>query len=128
MKCQTNLMQKINCDFFTFQIFPVDDETPRLTVNNGLELDFAGEVKVINNDMLMAEDLDSSDPDLVFIIRQKPKYGVLQRKSNLYGRFSNMTQGSVTPRNDVPQHIPNIQPSSPTSMRVLKNQIPDKIL
>nr|KAG5696526.1 hypothetical protein BaRGS_021062 [Batillaria attramentaria] len=74
------------------KVFPVDDETPRLTVNNGLELDRAGEIKVITNDMLKAEDLDSSDPNLLFIIRQKPKFGYL-RKTVGGVIVANLTQG-----------------------------------
>jgi hypothetical protein len=78
------------------QVFPVDDETPRLTHNNGLELKRAGEVKVIDNTMLMAEDLDSNDPDLIYIIRQKPKYGVLQRLTGLDRKVVNLTQGQFS--------------------------------
>lgn len=81
------------------KVFPVDDETPRLTINNGLELDRAGEIKVITNDMLKAEDLDSSDPNLLFIIRQKPKFGYLRK--TVGGVITNLTQGMNFTQRDI---------------------------
>lgn len=81
------------------KIFPVDDETPRLTINNGLELEKAGEIKAITNDVLKAEDLDSSDPELTFIVRQKPKYGYLRRLEDQV--FINITQGANFTQRDI---------------------------
>lgn len=81
------------------KVFPVDDETPRLTINNGLELEQAGETKIIDNDMLKAEDLDSSDPSLTFIIRQKPKFGFLQKVVG--PTVTNLTQGMNFTQRDI---------------------------
>ncbi|XP_060078834.1 extracellular matrix protein 3-like [Ylistrum balloti] len=58
-------------------IIPVDDETPRLSVNTGLEIDKIGEKKIISNSVLRAEDLDSPDLNITFIIRRMPKQGIL---------------------------------------------------
>ncbi|XP_023241151.1 extracellular matrix protein 3-like [Centruroides sculpturatus] len=61
---------------FLVMIIPVDDETPRLTINNGLEIGL-GESKLITNQMLKAEDLDSDDGNITYIVRQAPRYGNL---------------------------------------------------
>ncbi|XP_052422928.1 FRAS1-related extracellular matrix protein 2a isoform X2 [Carassius gibelio] len=61
-------------------IIPVDDETPRLSVNDGLEIEI-GETKQINSKVLKATDLDSDDESLTFIIRYGPGQGFLHRKS-----------------------------------------------
>ncbi|XP_013413797.1 FRAS1-related extracellular matrix protein 2-like [Lingula anatina] len=71
-------------------VIPVDDETPRLTINNGLEVDI-GETKVINDQVLKAEDLDSDDLNIQFIVRKQPIHGYLQRVVN--GVSSNITRG-----------------------------------
>lgn len=81
------------------KVFPVDDETPRLTINNGLQIEKAREVKAISNEVLKAEDLDSSDPDLVFIIRQKPIYGYLRLTDGT--EFFNLSQGANFTQRDV---------------------------
>ncbi|KAK6168396.1 hypothetical protein SNE40_020939 [Patella caerulea] len=80
-------------------VIPLDDETPRLTINNGLEVEVVGETVTITNDELKAEDLDSNDPDLTFIVRQMPKYGYIQK---LLGNFiynislsANFTQNDI---------------------------------
>lgn len=83
------------------KVFPVDDETPRLTVNNGLQLERAGETKVIDSDALKAEDLDSLDPDLTFIIRQKPKFGVLQKAAGPAAVVVTLTQGMNFTQRDI---------------------------
>lgn len=59
-------------------VIPVDDETPRLAINTGLEVEFR-EWKVITNKILKATDLDSEDGTLMFIIRRDPEQGCLQR-------------------------------------------------
>ncbi|XP_064636452.1 FRAS1-related extracellular matrix protein 2-like [Lineus longissimus] len=58
-------------------VIPVDDETPRLTINNGLEVK-RDEAKVITNNDLKATDLDTNDATLEFVVRREPKFGVLQ--------------------------------------------------
>ncbi|XP_059401005.1 FRAS1-related extracellular matrix protein 2-like [Carassius carassius] len=60
-------------------IIPVDDETPRLAINDGLEIEI-GETKQINSKILKATDLDSDDESLTFIIRYGPGQGFLLRK------------------------------------------------
>ncbi|KAL7847343.1 hypothetical protein SRHO_G00223230 [Serrasalmus rhombeus] len=72
-------------------IIPVDDETPRLAINDGLEIEI-GETKEINSKILKATDLDSDDDSLTFIIRYGPGQGFLQRMTEL-GYIENITMG-----------------------------------
>ncbi|XP_017273702.1 FRAS1-related extracellular matrix protein 2a [Kryptolebias marmoratus] len=72
-------------------IIAVDDETPRLAINDGLEVEI-GETKEINNKVLKATDLDSEDSMLTYIIRFAPGQGVLQRKTPS-GSLENITFG-----------------------------------
>ncbi|XP_071087584.1 FRAS1-related extracellular matrix protein 2-like [Haliotis cracherodii] len=81
-------------------VIPVDDETPRLTINNGLELERGGEIKTITDEHLKAEDLDSNDPDIIFIIRRIPKYGYLQRDLGR-DRYQNLTLGQNFTQRDI---------------------------
>lgn len=64
-------------------IIPVDDETPRLAINDGLEIEI-GETKEINSKVLKATDLDSDDDLLTYIVRYGPGQGFLHRKSAGY--------------------------------------------
>ncbi|KAM7374500.1 hypothetical protein PAMP_007153 [Pampus punctatissimus] len=72
-------------------IIAVDDETPRMLINDGLEVEI-GETKDINNKMLKATDLDSDDSTLTYIIRFGPGQGLLQRKTSS-GSLENITLG-----------------------------------
>ncbi|XP_051542064.1 FRAS1-related extracellular matrix protein 2-like isoform X3 [Myxocyprinus asiaticus] len=76
----------------TVMIIPVDDETPRLTINEGLEIEI-GETKEINSKVLKATDLDSDDESLTFIIRYGPNQGFLHRKTS--GNVEKRSVGSV---------------------------------
>ncbi|KAM6946095.1 FRAS1-related extracellular matrix protein 2b [Aplochiton taeniatus] len=80
-------------------IIPVDDETPRMAINDGLEIEI-GEVKVIDSNVLKATDLDSEDSSLVYIIRYGPGQGCLQ-KTTLYGTVENVTVGMNFTQNEV---------------------------
>lgn len=86
--------QKIN-----IVIVPVDDETPRLTINNGLDLErpLLGAVdpqwKFITNRDLMAEDLDSNNKNITFRVRQQPVFGFLQRFNLASKDWDNVTRG-----------------------------------
>ncbi|KAM6907319.1 FRAS1-related extracellular matrix protein 2a [Xenentodon cancila] len=75
----------------TVMIIPVDDETPRMTINDGLEVEI-GETKEINNKVLKATDFDSDDSMLTYIIRFGPGQGVLHRKTPS-GSLENITLG-----------------------------------
>uniref|UniRef100_A0A8C3KDQ3 FRAS1 related extracellular matrix 3 n=1 Tax=Calidris pygmaea TaxID=425635 RepID=A0A8C3KDQ3_9CHAR len=55
----------------------VDDETPRMAINNGLEVEI-GKSKVISSQDLKATDIDSEDKSLVYIVRLAPVQGFLQ--------------------------------------------------
>lgn len=80
-------------------IIPVDDETPRMAINDGLEIEI-GDVKVINSNVLKATDLDSEDSMLTYIIRYGPGQGYLQRTTPS-GTFQNITVGMNFTQNEV---------------------------
>ncbi|TRY98152.1 hypothetical protein DNTS_033085 [Danionella cerebrum] len=87
-------------------IIPVDDETPRLAINDGLEIEI-GETKEINAKVLKATDLDSDDEALTFTIRFGPSQGFLLRKTSRYvekrsaGSMENITVGMNFTQNEV---------------------------
>ncbi|MBN3297142.1 FREM2 protein, partial [Amia calva] len=71
-------------------VIPVDDETPRMTINDGLEVEI-GETKIITNKVLKATDLDSEDKSLTYIIRYGPSQGYLQRITKFGDVLGNIT-------------------------------------
>ncbi|KAF7223631.1 FRAS1-related extracellular matrix protein 3 isoform X2 [Nothobranchius furzeri] len=73
-------------------VIPVDDETPRMAINDGLDVEI-GETKVISNRALMATDLDSEDKDLTYIVRYGPGQGYLQRINKFGTVLGNITLG-----------------------------------
>ncbi|XP_072315190.1 FRAS1-related extracellular matrix protein 2-like [Eucyclogobius newberryi] len=80
-------------------VIPVDDETPRMAINDGLEIEI-GDLKVITNNVLKATDLDSEDSMLIYIVRYGPGQGYLQ-KTTPYGTFQNLTVGMNFTQNDI---------------------------
>lgn len=84
-------------------IIPVDDETPRMAINDGLEIEI-GDVKVITSNVLKATDLDSEDNSLTYIIRYGPGQGFLQRTTPL-GTLENITVGMNFTQNEVNQGL-----------------------
>lgn len=84
-------------------IIPVDDETPRMAINDGLEIEI-GDVKVINSDVLKATDLDSEDSTLTYIIRYGPGQGYLQRATPS-GTLQNITVGMNITQSEVDQGL-----------------------
>lgn len=84
-------------------VIPVDDETPRMAINDGLEIEI-GDVKEINNEVLRATDLDSEDSALTYIIRYGPSQGILQRRTP-FGTLENITVGMNFTQNDVDQSL-----------------------
>nr|XP_006628286.1 PREDICTED: FRAS1-related extracellular matrix protein 2 [Lepisosteus oculatus] len=84
-------------------IIPVDDETPRMAINDGLEIEI-GETKIINNKVLKATDLDSEDSTLTYIIRYGPGQGFLQRKTP-FGSLENITVGMNFTQSEVDRNL-----------------------
>ncbi|XP_005796927.1 FRAS1-related extracellular matrix protein 2-like [Xiphophorus maculatus] len=84
-------------------VIPVDDETPRMAINDGLEIEI-GDVKVINNNVLKATDLDSEDSTLTYIIRYGPGQGYLQRTMPT-GELQNISVGMNFSQNEVDQGL-----------------------
>uniref|UniRef100_A0A3P8SR40 FRAS1 related extracellular matrix 2b n=1 Tax=Amphiprion percula TaxID=161767 RepID=A0A3P8SR40_AMPPE len=84
-------------------IIPVDDETPRMAINDGLEIEI-GDVKIINSNILKATDLDSEDSTLTYIIRYGPGQGFLQRTTPS-GALQNITVGMNFTQSEVDQGL-----------------------
>uniref|UniRef100_A0A9J7ZAP1 FRAS1 related extracellular matrix 2b n=1 Tax=Cyprinus carpio carpio TaxID=630221 RepID=A0A9J7ZAP1_CYPCA len=81
----------------------VDDETPRMAINDGLEIE-VGEVKIISNQVLKATDLDTEDSILTYIIRYGPNQGFLQKRTP-FGALENITVGMNFTQNEVDQDM-----------------------
>uniref|UniRef100_A0A672LVH6 FRAS1-related extracellular matrix protein 2-like n=1 Tax=Sinocyclocheilus grahami TaxID=75366 RepID=A0A672LVH6_SINGR len=81
----------------------VDDETPRMAINDGLEIE-VGEVKIINNNVLKATDLDTEDSILTYIIRYGPNQGFLQKQTP-FGTFENISVGMNFTQNEIDQDM-----------------------
>ncbi|XP_061440792.1 FRAS1-related extracellular matrix protein 3 isoform X1 [Rhineura floridana] len=80
----------------------VDDETPRMSVNDGLDVEI-GESKVITNRDLQATDIDSEDKMLTYIIRLLPRHGLLQRMSKEGQVLGNITLGMNFTQDEIDQ-------------------------
>ncbi|XP_077670579.1 LOW QUALITY PROTEIN: FRAS1-related extracellular matrix protein 3 [Eretmochelys imbricata] len=78
----------------------MDDETPRMTINDGLEIEIGGS-KVITNRDLKATDIDSEDRNLTYIIRLAPRQGLLQHVSRRGEPLGNITVGMNFTQDDI---------------------------
>ncbi|XP_009947556.1 PREDICTED: FRAS1-related extracellular matrix protein 3, partial [Leptosomus discolor] len=79
----------------------VNDETPRMAINNGLEVEI-GKSKLISSQDLKATDIDSEDKSLVYVIRLVPVQGFLQHL-NRQEVLRNITQGTNFTQDDLDQ-------------------------
>ena len=59
-------------------IIPVDDETPRVTINHGLTLENEQPSGRIGSDVLKVSDIDSVDEELMLVITYPPRMGDLK--------------------------------------------------
>ncbi|KAM9330460.1 FRAS1-related extracellular matrix protein 3 [Gastrophryne carolinensis] len=85
-------------------VIPVDDETPRMAINDGLEIEI-GETKLITNKVLKATDLDSDDKTLTYIIRFGPSQGLLQKLDQHASIVSNITIGMNFTQDDIDKDL-----------------------
>ncbi|KAG8453958.1 hypothetical protein GDO86_000546, partial [Hymenochirus boettgeri] len=81
-------------------VIPVDDETPRMAINDGLETDI-GETSEITNKILKATDLDSDDKFLTYIVRFGPSQGLLQHLDKDRKVLRNVSLGMNFTQDDV---------------------------
>uniref|UniRef100_A0A8C5DN43 Calx-beta domain-containing protein n=1 Tax=Gouania willdenowi TaxID=441366 RepID=A0A8C5DN43_GOUWI len=85
-------------------VIAVDDETPRMAINDGLDVEI-GETKIISNNALMATDLDSEDKELTYIVRYGPGQGYLQRISNIGNVLGNITLGMNFTQDEIDKQL-----------------------
>lgn len=106
-------------------ILPIDDETPRLSVNNELEIEVVGGRKLITNNHLRADDIDSDDSKITFIIRGYPRHGyILKRGSDGIVRnltlYANFTQFDIDNN-----HVWYVHTDSDSGQDVIKLDVTD---
>ncbi|XP_030646966.1 FRAS1-related extracellular matrix protein 1b [Chanos chanos] len=80
------------------RILPVNDEKPLLLKNAGVEVE-AMERRVISSVVLQAEDLDTPNSQLYYILNAGPKFGQLQLKAE--NRWINLGPGQNFTQEDV---------------------------
>lgn len=80
-------------------IYLVDDETPRLTTNNGLKIETVSDRAIITNEVLKADDIDSYVGNITFIIKLLPLQGYLNKNFGIYRK--NLTLGSNFTQTDI---------------------------
>ncbi|KAM6972363.1 FRAS1-related extracellular matrix protein 3 [Aplochiton taeniatus] len=85
-------------------VIPVDDETPRMIINDGLEVEI-GETKVISNKVLKATDLDSEDKHLTYVVRYGPSQGYVQRITKYGDVVGNITLGMNFTQDEVDKQL-----------------------
>ncbi|KAM9314134.1 FRAS1-related extracellular matrix protein 3 [Pholidichthys leucotaenia] len=85
-------------------VISVDDETPRLAINDGLDVE-TGETKVISNRILKATDLDSEDKELTYVVRYGPGQGYLQRISKFGDVLENITLGMNFTQDEIDKQL-----------------------
>ncbi|KAK5603641.1 FRAS1- extracellular matrix protein 2 [Crenichthys baileyi] len=85
-------------------VIPVDDETPRMAINDGLDVEI-GETKVISNRALKATDLDSEDKELTYVVRYGPGQGYLQRISKFGDVLVNVTLGMNFTQDEIDKQL-----------------------
>uniref|UniRef100_A0A7M5XNC0 Calx-beta domain-containing protein n=1 Tax=Clytia hemisphaerica TaxID=252671 RepID=A0A7M5XNC0_9CNID len=80
-------------------IIPMDDEQPRLVVNTGLRID-RGQSKTITTSNLKAQDLDSEDSQLMYIVMMESISGKLQ-KLNTSQLYTDLVKGNNFTQTDI---------------------------
>lgn len=83
-------------------ITPVDDEEPTLSVNAGLRIASVGESKTITPNNLKAQDVDSLDENIMFVVRSPPRAGFL-RRINVNGSVQILAQWQRFTQRDIDQ-------------------------
>ncbi|XP_032398648.1 FRAS1-related extracellular matrix protein 3 [Etheostoma spectabile] len=85
-------------------VIPVDDETPRMAINDGLDVEI-GETKVISNSVLKATDLDSEDKELTYVVQYGPGQGYLQHISKYGDVLGNITLGMNFTQDEIDKQL-----------------------
>ncbi|XP_072320110.1 FRAS1-related extracellular matrix protein 3 [Eucyclogobius newberryi] len=85
-------------------VIPVDDETPRMAINDGLDVEI-GETKLFSNRVLKATDLDSEDKALTYVVRYGPGQGYLQRVTKLGVVVGNISLGMNFTQDEVDKQL-----------------------
>lgn len=85
-------------------VIPIDDETPRMAINDGLEVEI-GETKIISNRVMKATDLDSEDKELTYVVRYGPSQGYLQRITKFGNVIGNITFGMNFTQDEIDKQL-----------------------
>ncbi|XP_069123568.1 extracellular matrix organizing protein FRAS1-like [Argopecten irradians] len=83
---------------FQIEILPMDDGSPVLEVNRGLqflELSDGNAYNLITFRELQAVDVDTAPPDLVFLVTHTPRHGRLEKTSNPTVPIFSFTQEDI---------------------------------
>ncbi|XP_061672611.1 extracellular matrix protein FRAS1 isoform X3 [Syngnathoides biaculeatus] len=83
---------------FKIEILPVDDGTPRIVTNLGLQwLEYMDgkATNLITKKELLTVDPDTDDEQLVYEVTSEPKHGFLESKMASGGRVSSFTQADI---------------------------------